>query len=70
MNPIYDHYLLDLVEGKITWWDYAVLVPRKNRPETFENYWCYLKNKKTSKFIVKKAQWRIEAARKGVSIKI
>lgn len=68
MNKTHDHYLLDLVNGKITWWEYAVLVPSKNRPKEYLNYWSYLKNKQLSRRIIKTAEWRVEAARKGVSV--
>jgi len=70
MQKTYDHYLVDLDRGRLTWWDYAVLVPAKHRPAPFLNYWSYLKNKGTSKFIIKKAEWRVEAARKGLTLKI
>lgn len=68
MKKTYDHYLLELVDEKITWWEYAVAVPSKHRPREYLNYWSYLKNKNLSKRIVKKAEWRVEGAKKGVQV--
>ncbi|MFC0187783.1 hypothetical protein ACFFJY_05750 [Fictibacillus aquaticus] len=62
-----DLYLIQLESNKVSWWEYARKVAPPKRPDQYLTYWSFLKNRgKLPKRIVKEAEWRMEARRKGL----
>ncbi|KSU83575.1 hypothetical protein QUF84_19965 [Fictibacillus enclensis] len=62
-----DLYLIMLESNEMTWWEYARKVSPNVRPKQYKTYWSFLKNKgKLPKRLVKEAEWRMEARRKGL----
>jgi hypothetical protein len=62
-----DLYLIRLEANEISWWEYARNVSPVSRPSQYLTYWSFLKNRgKLPKRLVKEAEWRMEARRKGL----
>jgi hypothetical protein len=62
-----DLYLIRLEANEISWWEYARNVSPISRPQQYLTYWSFLKNRgKLPRRLIKEAEWRMEARRKGL----
>ncbi len=62
-----DLFLIRLEANEISWWEYARNVSPVSRPKQYLTYWSFLKNRgKLPRRLVKEAEWRMEARRKGL----